>query len=68
MAHQDRLLMAQHGLRDNVALLTWLVPQREEQQQQRATSGGLLVGNTHILFNTARGDIKLGQLRTILSR
>jgi hypothetical protein len=63
-----------------VALLTWLVPHRgqgqgqgqEQQQQQQqvasASAGGLLVGNTHILFNTARGDIKLGQLRTILSR
>jgi hypothetical protein len=27
---------------------------------------GFLVANTHILFNTKRGDIKLGQLRVIL--
>ncbi|KAG1676634.1 hypothetical protein FOA52_008763 [Chlamydomonas sp. UWO 241] len=28
----------------------------------------LVVGNTHVLFNTKRGDVKLGQLRTMLSR
>eukprot|EP00798_Chlamydomonas_sp_ICE-L_P012771 gene12771-16025_t len=28
----------------------------------------LLVANTHVLFNTKRGDIKLGQLRVTLSR
>lgn len=33
-----------------------------------ATSGGVIVANTHILFNTRRGDIKLGQLRTVLGR
>ena len=28
---------------------------------------GFLVANTHVLFNTKRGDIKLGQLRVILN-
>ncbi|GIL56841.1 hypothetical protein Vafri_12138, partial [Volvox africanus] len=38
------------------------------QRSSRAiTRRGFWVANTHVLFNTKRGDIKLGQLRVILS-
>eukprot|EP00983_Pelagomonas_calceolata_P058855 1145659-Pelagomonas_calceolata.AAC.3 len=34
----------------------------------RTSHGGIVVANTHILFNTKRGDVKLGQLRTVLHK
>jgi len=46
-------------------------PQQQLQQPPQAGAqqqGGVLVANTHILFNTKRGDVKLGQLRTVLHR
>jgi len=67
----DPLHMSHLGLKDNVALLVLLQPlqpPQQQHQQQGAGGVGLLVANTHILFNTKRGDIKLGQLRSILDR
>ena len=40
----------------------------ESMLQGAATGSGLLVANTHVLFNTKRGDVKLAQLRVILQR
>ncbi|EFJ41128.1 hypothetical protein VOLCADRAFT_98932 [Volvox carteri f. nagariensis] len=52
---------------------------RQQQREREPGSGhaglrlprhlrrGFWVANTHVLFNTKRGDIKLGQLRVILS-
>ena len=67
--------MRDHGLRDNVALLVLLEqtagPQHQDWQwgtgraEQNGSTGGpdrppaLLVGNTHLLFNPRRGDIKV---------
>ena len=67
--------MRDHGLRDNVALLVLLEqtagPQHQDWQwgtgraEQNESTGGpdqppaLLVGNTHLLFNPRRGDIKV---------
>ncbi|XP_059645152.1 carbon catabolite repressor protein 4 homolog 3 isoform X2 [Cornus florida] len=34
----------------------------------KAESKRLLIANTHVLYNPSRGDIKLGQLRYLLSR
>jgi hypothetical protein len=31
-------------------------------------AGGIIVANTHIVFKPKRGDVKLGQLRTVLER
>ena len=47
--------MRVHGLKDNVALLVLL-----QRQGTPPDSGepALLVGNTHLLFNPKRGDIK----------
>jgi hypothetical protein len=96
--------MADHNLRDNVALLAALQPVAttppqpllpssttpgHQLQQSRHQCGSLslspppqpllptntdlhdscvLVATTHILFNNKRGDVKLGQARTILCR
>ncbi|XP_057422298.1 carbon catabolite repressor protein 4 homolog 3 [Lotus japonicus] len=49
------------GLRDNVAQL--LVFEMCESDSRR-----LLVGNIHVLYNPNRGDVKLGQIRFLLSR
>ena len=116
LVDSQRLRFEDHGLRDNVALLTLLQPRRQQEapapagqlQQQRlsanggavaangaaangapagqrsggcgaapaavaaaaARSGGgppLLFGNTHILFNPKRGDIKV-RSTTLISR
>ncbi|GLI66132.1 hypothetical protein VaNZ11_009863 [Volvox africanus] len=38
-----------------------------QPSSRSVTDRGFWVANTHVLFNTKRGDIKLGQLRVILS-
>ncbi|XP_059645153.1 carbon catabolite repressor protein 4 homolog 3 isoform X3 [Cornus florida] len=50
-----------YGLRDNVAQLSVF-------ETCKAESKRLLIANTHVLYNPSRGDIKLGQLRYLLSR
>ena len=50
------------------ALRTGLMPARAAAGTGRPSGLQLLlVGNTHILFNPKRGDVKLGQLRTLLT-
>ncbi|KAK7251593.1 hypothetical protein RIF29_34922 [Crotalaria pallida] len=49
------------GLRDNVAQL--LVFEMCEYESRR-----LIVGNIHVLYNPNRGEVKLGQIRFLLSR
>lgn len=34
----------------------------------KAENRRLLVGNIHVLFNPNRGDVKLGQIRSLFSR
>lgn len=57
------LAMADHGLKDNVALIVALRPVGPSAGPAAPT---LLVANTHLLFNPKRGDVKLGQARTLL--
>ncbi|KAL5726289.1 hypothetical protein ACHQM5_009343 [Ranunculus cassubicifolius] len=49
------------GLRDNVAQIYVFEMCRDDSRR-------VLVGNIHVLFNPSRGDIKLGQIRVLLSR
>ncbi|XP_048227420.1 carbon catabolite repressor protein 4 homolog 3 isoform X2 [Ricinus communis] len=49
------------GLRDNVAQLSVF-------EICKAESRRLLVGNIHVLYNPSRGEVKLGQIRFLLSR
>jgi hypothetical protein len=48
--------MRPRGLRDNVALLVLLA--RRGAPPDGGGEPALLVGNTHLLFNPKRGDIK----------
>ncbi|CAK9330001.1 unnamed protein product [Citrullus colocynthis] len=48
------------NLRDNVAQLTVLEMSKGKSR--------LLIGNIHVLYNPSRGDVKLGQIRYLLSR
>ena len=49
--------------RDNVGIVVRLTPVMPTKKDVK-----LIVGNTHILFNPRRGDIKLAQLQTILAK
>ncbi|XP_012092978.1 carbon catabolite repressor protein 4 homolog 3 isoform X2 [Jatropha curcas] len=66
-ADEFRLLEAESiefkalGLRDNVAQLSVF-------EICKAESKRILVGNIHVLYNPHRGDVKLGQIRFLLSR
>lgn len=57
----DTIQFYAFGLRDNVAQL--LVFELCEASSRR-----VIVGNIHVLFNPKRGDIKLGQVRILLSK
>ncbi|GLC51744.1 hypothetical protein PLESTB_000543300 [Pleodorina starrii] len=74
----QRLDFAPLGLEDNVAMLLSLAPRCEGAAAAAAgldsataealSSVRLLVATTHITFDPAKGDVKLGQVRTLLSR
>ncbi|BDA48472.1 probable protein angel homolog 2 at N-terminal half [Coccomyxa sp. Obi] len=69
----ESLQMRSFGLKDNVALLVLLAPVAAGPQGlapavPHPSAPALLIGNTHLLFNPNRGDIKAGQARTILTR
>ncbi|CAL8463659.1 g3193 [Coccomyxa elongata] len=69
----ESLQMRSFGLKDNVALLVLLAPVAAAPRGlapavPHPSAPGLLIGNTHLLFNPKRGDIKAGQARTILTR
>ena len=55
-----------HGLmdRDNIGLIVELEPKECGKTSNKPT---IIVANTHLLFNTKRGDIKLLQLAKLLS-
>ncbi|CAL5442176.1 unnamed protein product [Camellia sinensis] len=52
-----------YGLRDNVAQLCVF-----EKQMCKAESRRLVIGNIHVLYNPSRGDVKLGQIRSLSSK
>ncbi|BBH04092.1 DNAse I-like superfamily protein [Prunus dulcis] len=62
-----------YGLRDNVAQLSIVsivstsnfIPYR---QMQKAESRRFVIGNIHVLYNPSRGEVKLGQIRFLISR
>eukprot|EP00898_Chlorokybus_atmophyticus_P008916 jgi/Chlat1/9025/Chrsp94S08292 len=57
----------EHGLRNNVALISKLRDAGDAADSGPSLVGAMLVANTHILFNPKRGDIKLGQMRILLN-
>ncbi|XP_031279069.1 carbon catabolite repressor protein 4 homolog 5 isoform X1 [Pistacia vera] len=77
LLHQENVEFQKFGLRHNVAQFCVLkmkqnLPEPEICEQTSVTtlsrSQSLVVGNTHVLFNPNRGDIKLGQVRLYLEK
>ncbi|KAJ0106371.1 hypothetical protein Patl1_19105 [Pistacia atlantica] len=77
LLYQENVEFQKFGLRHNVAQFCVLkmkqnLPEPEICEQTSVTtlsrSQSLVVGNTHVLFNPNRGDIKLGQVRLYLEK
>lgn len=57
----ENIEFKEFGLRDNVAQISVF-------EVCKAESRRVLVGNIHVLFRPSRGEIKLGQIRLLLSK
>ncbi|KAK1407962.1 hypothetical protein QVD17_39590 [Tagetes erecta] len=74
LVHEDNIEFKRFGLRDNVAQFCVLKMNGNQKQVddiknlKEQASRSILVGNTHVLFNPSRGDIKLGQIRLFLAK
>ncbi|XP_039124612.1 carbon catabolite repressor protein 4 homolog 5 [Dioscorea cayenensis subsp. rotundata] len=79
LIHQESIEFCKYGLRENVAQLCLFKVGRKHSNASTGEDSDseipesmmqqtLLVGNTHVLFNPNRGDIKLGQIRVLLER
>ncbi|KAG8051385.1 hypothetical protein GUJ93_ZPchr0001g31068 [Zizania palustris] len=74
LCHKEEIEFNKLGLRDNVAQLSVLesvIPgnvQTESSPTHPQQGKQIVVCNTHILYNPKRGDIKLGQVRTLLDQ
>ncbi|KAL1221603.1 Carbon catabolite repressor-like protein [Cardamine amara subsp. amara] len=58
---RENIEFSQFGMRDNVAQLAVL-------ELRKSKSRKLLVGNIHVLYNPNKGDVKLGQIRSLCSK
>ncbi|XP_062101665.1 carbon catabolite repressor protein 4 homolog 6 [Humulus lupulus] len=75
LLHEESIEFNKLGLRDNVAqicVLELLSQKCDENaaalQTSSTSSNKVVVCNIHVLFNPRRGEIKLGQVRTLLDR
>ncbi|KAF4375173.1 hypothetical protein F8388_017319 [Cannabis sativa] len=75
LLHEESIEFNKLGLRDNVAQICVLELLSRNCDENAATlptsstnSNKVVVCNIHVLFNPKRGDIKLGQVRTLLDR
>ncbi|XP_059640692.1 carbon catabolite repressor protein 4 homolog 5 isoform X2 [Cornus florida] len=74
LLHQENIEFQRFGLRDNVAQLCVLKMAHDQldssdlRKSKVLPSRSLLVGNTHVLYNPNRGEIKLGQIRLLLEK
>ncbi|XP_063935531.1 carbon catabolite repressor protein 4 homolog 6 isoform X3 [Daucus carota subsp. sativus] len=75
LLHEESIEFNKLGLRDNVAQICVLerISQNDTRHKSAipASTGGfskIVVGNTHVLYNPRRGEIKLGQVRVLLDR
>ncbi|XP_078168833.1 DNAse I-like superfamily protein isoform X2 [Carex rostrata] len=73
LLHHEYIEFRPLGLRDNVAQICVLesVVQRTSENDSTSTgtsSSRVVVCNIHVLFNPKRGDIKLGQVRTLIDQ
>ncbi|VVA98101.1 unnamed protein product [Arabis nemorensis] len=58
---RENIEFSQFGMRDNVAQLSVLALRKSKSRK-------LVLGNIHVLYNPSRGDVKLGQIRSICSK
>lgn len=58
---RENIEFSQFGMRDNVAQLSVL-------ELRKSMSRKILVGNIHVLYNPNRGDVKLGQIRSLCTK
>ncbi|XP_052134477.1 carbon catabolite repressor protein 4 homolog 6 [Oryza glaberrima] len=74
LRYQEDIEFNKIDLRDNVAqicVLESVIPgnvQTESSPNHPQQAKQIVVCNTHVLYNPKRGDIKLGQVRTLLDR
>lgn len=77
LRHEEEIEFNKLGLRDNVAQLCVLesaVPRNVQTDSTNLSTSDpqqakqVVVCNIHVLYNPKRGDIKLGQVRTLLDR
>ncbi|GFP85846.1 carbon catabolite repressor protein 4 homolog 5 [Phtheirospermum japonicum] len=76
LLHKENIEFERFGLRNNIAQLCVLKVCRSvvfcklcmHACFSATTSRRLVVGNTHVLYNPKRGDIKLGQMRMLLEK
>ncbi|ONI09148.1 hypothetical protein PRUPE_5G220800 [Prunus persica] len=75
LLHQENIEFQSFGLRNNVAQLC-VLKSKQNQLESEITpqtspctqNRSVVIGNTHVLFNPNRGDIKLGQVRLFLEK
>ncbi|KAH0975939.1 hypothetical protein GBA52_017838 [Prunus armeniaca] len=77
LLHQENIEFQSFGLRNNVAQLC-VLKSKQSQLESEITpqtsvspctqNRSVVIGNTHVLFNPNRGDIKLGQVRLFLEK
>ncbi|XP_073220184.1 carbon catabolite repressor protein 4 homolog 5 isoform X2 [Cicer arietinum] len=77
LLHQEDIEFQKFGLRNNVAQLCVLEVNHDNPEsdtskltteEQSTRKKRFLIGNTHVLFNPNRGDIKLGQIRLLIDQ
>ncbi|KAJ1688200.1 hypothetical protein LUZ63_019590 [Rhynchospora breviuscula] len=73
LLHHEYIEFRQTGLKDNVAQICVLESIVEktlgnDSPSTKTSSSRVVVCNIHVLFNPKRGDIKLGQVRTLIDQ
>ncbi|XP_021746333.1 carbon catabolite repressor protein 4 homolog 6-like [Chenopodium quinoa] len=75
LMYEECIEYNKHGMRDNVAqicVLESLSPSQNGTQMASSTSSEspnrVVICNIHVLYNPRRGEIKLGQVRTLIER
>ncbi|KAG7582439.1 Endonuclease/exonuclease/phosphatase superfamily [Arabidopsis suecica] len=59
---RENIEFSQFGMRDNVAQLAVLELRKSNKSRK------ILLGNIHVLYNPNKGDVKLGQIRSLCSK
>jgi hypothetical protein len=68
LLRKERINFEELGLKDNVGQLALLELRGAKAGAPGSTPPAIAIANIHVLFNPNRGDIKLGQARTLAER